>query len=149
MGRKKQQICDKTPRYMAHLDKILDKLPPVVPCIVIEKDITNLWRSHKKRNMSMEDFCQQFEQYNRGLGKAVERHGNRIHRVKYEVLCNDLYNTLSEIFMFTEMEFKEEYAHKRSSEIRQYYHENYTRGTPLPEKEALQLQQVKMKFTNL
>ena len=100
-----QQICDKTPRYLSCLDDVLDKLPDFIPCIVIEKDVENLWRSHKKRNSSLDNFCQKFELYNNGLRRAIKRHGCRIHRVKYEALCNDLYCHLSNIFSIIDLPF--------------------------------------------
>jgi hypothetical protein len=148
-GDRSQQVCDKTPRYLSCLDEVLDKLPNFVPCIVVEKDIESLWRSHKKRNMQLEDFCLHFEQYNNGLRRALERHADRVYRVQYEVLCNDLYDQLRHIFSIIDMEFKREYALNRNSEIQQYYNKHYSQALPLSKEELLRLNQVKNQFADL
>lgn len=141
-----QQVCDKTPRYMRYLDKVLDKLPDFVPCVVIEKDIENLWRSHKKRNSRIEDFCQNYKLYTHGLQRALKLHAKRIHRVKYEALCVDTHNQLNEIFSFLRLPFKPEYASNRHKTLLEYYTKNCIEVEPHPEEEMILLNRLKSEY---
>lgn len=144
-----QQICDKTPRYMSCLDDVLDKLPDYIPCIVIEKDIEDLWRSHKKRNATLENFCLHFERYNNGLQQAVKKHNERIYRVDYEVLCNDLPEKLKDIFSIIDLECKDEYVSSRHSNIQEYNRIRKSQIIPLAGEEVDQLSRLKTQFADI
>lgn len=147
--KRKQQVCDKTPRYMSCLDAVLDKLPVYVPCIVIEKNIENLWRSHKKRGSSLDDFCSVYTLYNNGLRRALRKHGNRIHRVGYEDLCMDPDLQLRKIFAVLKLSYEAEYGSNRSREIRGYMQNQQGRGEPFPEVERETLDRLKDEFSDL
>ena len=144
-----QQIFDKTARYMICLDDVLDKLPDYIPCIVIEKDVEDLWRSHKKRNATLEDFCLHFERYYNGLRRAVKKHGEKIHRVNYEVLCNNLPEQLKDIFSIIDLEFKDEYVSSRHSNIQEYNRVRNSQMIPLAGEEVDQLSRLKNQFADI
>lgn len=144
-----QQVCDKTPRYLSCLDRVLDKLPDCIPCLVIEKDIANLWRSHKKRNSSLADFCRMYAKYNIELRKALATHGDRIYRVQYEALCNDLHMQLKHIFSIVRLPFQEEYASSRYDNIQQYLQKQIDRAEPLTEEEEKELYRLRTEFADL
>lgn len=135
-----QQVCDKTPRYMTCLDKVLAKLPDFVPCIVIEKDIKRLWLSHKNRGADLDQFFAHVEQYRDGLGRALKRHGKRIHVVKYDALCGDLHNQLKRIFTIIDLPYKDEYASSRQGDIQNYYQKNKSQHLNLSEREWARLE---------
>jgi len=130
-----QQVCDKTPRYLDCLDTVLDKLPGFVPCLVIEKDAESLWRSHKKRNIPFEEFSEVYLKYNNGLRRGLQRHGNRIHRVSYEALCNNLTEELSYIFSIVDLPFKSEYVSRNNNRIQRYYERIKSEIEPLTKEE--------------
>lgn len=116
-----QQVCDKTPRYLIHLDRVLDKIPRCIPCLVIEKEVENLWKSYKKRNVALNEFCGLVESYYMGLQTALKRHEKRIQIIKYEKLCTDLYNVLPSIFSVIKLDYKTEYAENYKKIIDNYY----------------------------
>ncbi len=135
-----QQVCDKTPRYMTCLDKVLEKLPDFVPCLVIEKDIESLWLSHKKRNADFDQFCKHVEEYKNGLRRALKQHGERIHIIKYDTLCSDLHNQLKSIFTIIDLPYKEEYTSARQGDIQNYYQKSKSQHTCLSDQELARLQ---------
>ncbi|MCF6238881.1 MAG: sulfotransferase, partial [Candidatus Marinimicrobia bacterium] len=144
-----QQICDKTPRYLMYLDDVLDKVPDFVPCIVIEKNIENLWRSHKKRYGHLGNFCKNFERYGHGLRRALAKHGERIYRVQYGELCRDLNGQLRDIFSIIDLPFKAEYVSARHDRIQQYYQERQSQVDEFSEEEKFQLGRLRSKFSDL
>lgn len=146
---RQQQVCDKTPRYLSCLDVVLDKLPDFVPCLVIEKEVESLWRSHKKRNSSLEDFCNHFELYNNGLRRALQRHGERIYRVKYEALCRDLHEQLRNVFSIVHLPFKQEYALRHSQNLQEYHDKNSIGFEPLTKEEEYFLDNLRKRFADL
>lgn len=130
-----QQVCDKTPRYLCCLDTVLDKLPDFIPCLVIEKNVESLWRSHRRRNINLEEFSEVYLKYNNGLRRALQRHGSRIHQISYEALCNNLYEQLSYIFSIVDLPFRPEYASKKTNRIQGYYKRMKRELKPLTGKE--------------
>jgi len=144
-----QQICDKTPRYLSCLDSVLDKLPDFVPCLIIEKDVESLWRSHKRRNSSLEDFRRNFEKYNNGLRRGLQRHRGRIHRVGYEALCNDPHNRLREIFTIIGLPYRDEYGAFGMAKIRNYGRKQSVPPESLPEEETESLIRLRSQFADL
>ena len=144
-----KQVCDKTPRYLRSLDMILDKLPSFVPCLVIEKDIENLWRSHKKRGMPLDEFIRNFTQYNNGLRRALSRHGARIHRLRYEDLCRDIAGCLIPVFSVIQRPYKARYAEQRAAEISTYFQHTYEQAPPLPEPETRKLAETRAHFADI
>jgi hypothetical protein len=144
-----QQICDKTPRYLCRLDSVLDKLPNFVPCLVIEKDIESLWRSHKKRKSSLEDFRRNYERYYNGLRRALQRHRTRIHRVGYEALCNDLHTCLREIFTIIGLPYKDDYGAFGLAKIQNYARKQSGPPASLSEEETVQLNRLRSQFADL
>lgn len=144
-----QQVCDKTPQYLRCLDSVLAKLPEFVPCLVIEKDLENLWRSHKNRGANLEDFCLHFANYYEGLRAATGLYKQRIHRISYEKLCNDLEGQLRYIFGVVNLPFKQDYSFQYSEQIQRYFEKNYTDVEPLSENERRTLLALKETFSDV
>ena len=97
----------------------------------------------------MEGFCLHFERYNNGLRRAIEKYGERIHRIKYEVLCDNLPEQLKNIFSIIDLEFKDEYVSNRYSNIQEYNRVRNSQITPLAGKEVTQLNQIKTQFADI
>ncbi len=144
-----QQICDKTPRYLKHLDRVLDQLHECVPCLVIEKDIRNLWLSHRKRHGDLGAFVESFEQYHEGLRRGLARHGQRIHRIQYETLCMDLETELPRIFSVLNLTCEPEYVSGRLENLRKYYNRIREQYASLTENEVDMLRNLRKKYADV
>lgn len=91
-------IIDKTPKYIFHLEQVMEKID--VPFIVIEKDIVHQYRSFQKRSIRMEDFLVAYSEYRCHLNAAQKRFPNRILLVSYRRLLVDPDATMKEIYHF-------------------------------------------------
>lgn len=120
-GQGPQQIIDKTPRYLQHLDTVLSKIPPVIPCFVVEKRVENLWKSHRKRGATLESFEVNYRRYNSGLRAALKVKGEQVHRVSYERLCTHLEDELKKMFRIVELPYCEEYLLNHRARLSKYY----------------------------
>jgi hypothetical protein len=93
---KKTYLFDKTPKYMLHLNDVLNRIDKV-PCIVVIKEprgvIYSWLKRHPDINISsvseqlIKDCCKRYEDYARGYNLANSIHSTRILRVDYEQLC--------------------------------------------------------------
>jgi hypothetical protein len=137
-----QQVCDKTPRYLSCLDSVLGKIPDYVPCLVIEKEIEQLWRSHKKRNSDLTHFGEVVKKYHNGLSQALQSYGKRIYRVKYEALCTDMNNQLKQIFEFIDRPFEKKYVTNYEADTRSFYQNSRENEKPLSINELQHLNQI-------
>lgn len=142
-----QQVCDKTPRYLSCLDTVLEKLPDFVPCLVIEKDIENLWLSHKKRNAGLDSFCRMYEKYCTGLRYALEKHPARVHRINYEELCHNLDGQLKNVFSIIGLPFRAEYTVAFKERIRNYTNGNKSSYPDISSNESARLKELERRVS--
>jgi hypothetical protein len=100
---KESWIFDKTPRYMAYLTEVLQKVPNV-PCIILVRDPRAVFWTRVKRTYNnapegisklewmekeLDPACNAYLAYAKGWQKAVENEelASRILLVQYESLC--------------------------------------------------------------
>jgi len=89
------KLFDKTPRYMAHMPRILEKVD--VPALCMVRDFRSLlWSSFRRTKMSMDDWLEttypitmaHTKRYCVGAARALKQHGaHRLMIVQYEELC--------------------------------------------------------------
>jgi Sulfotransferase family len=129
-------LVDKTPRYMAFLPSVLQKVPNV-PCIVLTRDPRSVLWTRTKRTYNknapkgltrtewaereLEPACQAYLAYARGLRQAMEKgFGDKILLVKYESLCINQETEVMRIFDFIGMQFDLSYLSIKDKDPR--YH---------------------------
>ena len=88
-----ERIFDKTPRYMAHLADVMDKVPET-PVVAIVRDPRALFWSWRKRADRVDDdwidrFAARYRRYAESLRDAEDSpRGSRIHVVRHEDLSS-------------------------------------------------------------
>lgn len=113
------ELFDKTPKYMAQLASVLDKVPGV-PCVVNVRDPRALmhswacWSGHRDRPARWVeqnfDYClQRFCTYAEGYRAAAASGKYRLFLNPFESMCVEPSTRLSEIFAFLGLEFHESY----------------------------------------
>ena len=112
------RLIDKTPRYMAHLESVLRKVPEV-PCVAIVRDFRAVfWSSFKRTGQAMEEWrkktypitLKHTMRYARGC-RHVESGplASRVLVVQYEEFCLDGAAVARKIFAHLGLEFRDEY----------------------------------------
>lgn len=112
-------LFDKTPKYMAQLSSVLDKVPGV-PCVVNVRDPRSLmhswacWSGHRDAPAAWVeenfDYCvQRFCSYAEGYRAAADAGKYRLFLNPFESMCLAPAARLAEIFAFLALEFDESY----------------------------------------
>jgi hypothetical protein len=104
-----QRVVDKAPRYRLNLAEILDKVPAEIRCLVIEKNLENLWRSFRRRT-DFNDFADRCRVYQVAKRRAQKAHGDRIKIIRYENLCTNVAEEVGTALAFLGLEFQEEFV---------------------------------------
>ncbi|GAB6905563.1 conserved hypothetical protein [Desulfosarcina cetonica] len=102
-------LFDKTPKYLLHLDSVLEKVPGV-PCIVIAKEAKGvIWswikRSHLTREAAIESdqlfaYANRYVSYFNGYKRAMRLYSDRILLIHYDRLCLQPHREVKRIFDF-------------------------------------------------
>ena len=126
-----QRVVDKAPRYRLYLTEILDKAPTEIRCLVIEKNLANLWRSFRKRT-DFEDYADRCRVYHVAKRRAQKTHGDRIRIIRYEELCTHVAEEVGAALSFLGLEFREEFV-PDAADIEAHY--GVSTGDHLPDEE--------------
>jgi len=126
-----QRVVDKTPGYRVDLTEILAKVPSEIPCLIIEKNLENLWRSYRKRT-SFEDFVNRYRAYQVEKLRALVAHPGRIRIVRYEILCTRVAEVVESALSFLGLGFQDGFV-PDATDIGAHYRKST--GDHLPEEE--------------
>jgi hypothetical protein len=119
IANKNSLVFDKTPIYMKHLPEVLSRVPGV-PCVVCVRDPRALmvsWARWSGAGEGVEQWVEEnfagnverYVSYADGFRRALKGDAGRLLLVRFELLCTEVLETLTTVFGFLGLEFREEF----------------------------------------